>query len=95
MAAGRACRRAIQLTVHDRPTPDGSIRVADLRPLIEEEAAEFRETILAADISGLTLGLGEIDTDYWFDGSALAPTVRKVVEHAKPIAEVDPPQLST
>lgn len=33
--------------------------------------------------------IGEIDTEYWFDGSD-APTVRNVVEHAKRIAEVDP-----
>lgn len=31
----------------------------------------------------------EIDTDYWFDGSAEIPTVRKVVEHARLISEVD------
>jgi hypothetical protein len=31
----------------------------------------------------------EIDTSYWFDGSAEVPTVRKVVEHCKLIAEVD------
>ncbi len=31
----------------------------------------------------------EIDTAYWFDGSAEVPTVRKVAEHAKLIAEVD------
>lgn len=34
--------------------------------------------------------IGEIDTEYWFDGSTEVPTVRKVVEHAKLIAEVDP-----
>ena len=33
--------------------------------------------------------IGEIDTAYWFDGSAEVPTVRKVAEHAKLIAEVD------
>jgi hypothetical protein len=31
----------------------------------------------------------EIDTEYWFDGSAEVPTVRKVVEHARLINEVD------
>jgi hypothetical protein len=31
----------------------------------------------------------EIDTAYWFDGSAEVPTVRKVAEHAKLIGEVD------
>ncbi len=31
----------------------------------------------------------EIDTSYWFDGSAEVPTVRKVVEHCKLISEVD------
>lgn len=33
--------------------------------------------------------IDEIDTSYWFDGSAEVPTVRKVVEHCKLIAEVD------
>ncbi len=32
--------------------------------------------------------IGEIDTAYWFDGSEV-PTVRKVVEHARLIREVD------
>lgn len=31
----------------------------------------------------------EIDTSYWFDGSAELPTVRKVVEHCKLISDVD------
>jgi hypothetical protein len=31
----------------------------------------------------------EVDTEYWFDGSAEVPTVRKVAEHARLIAEVD------
>lgn len=33
--------------------------------------------------------IGEIDTAYWFDGSDEVPTVRKVVEHARRISEVD------
>jgi hypothetical protein len=33
--------------------------------------------------------ISEIDTEYWFDGSAEIPTVRKVAEHARLIAEVD------
>ena len=33
--------------------------------------------------------IGEIDTSYWFDGSAEVPTVRKVVEHCPLITEVD------
>ncbi|MDT0262744.1 hypothetical protein [Jatrophihabitans lederbergiae] len=33
--------------------------------------------------------IGEIDTQYWFDGSAEVPTVRKVVEHVRLISEVD------
>ena len=33
--------------------------------------------------------IGEIDTEYWFDGSVEVPTVRKVVEHARLISEVD------
>lgn len=32
----------------------------------------------------------EIDTGYWFDGADEVPTVRKVVEHARLIGEVDP-----
>ena len=31
----------------------------------------------------------EVDTEYWFAGSAEVPTVRKVVEHARLISEVD------
>jgi hypothetical protein len=31
----------------------------------------------------------EVDTEYWFDGSTEVPTVRKVVEHARLISEVD------
>jgi hypothetical protein len=31
----------------------------------------------------------EIDTVYWFDGRDEPPTVRKVVEHARLISEVD------
>lgn len=34
--------------------------------------------------------IAEIDTAYWFEGSAETPTVRKVVEHAQLIAAVDP-----
>jgi len=33
--------------------------------------------------------IAEIDTTYWFDGSDEVPTVRKVVEHARLISEVD------
>jgi hypothetical protein len=32
----------------------------------------------------------DVDTDYWFDGSAEVATVRKVVEHVRLIQEVDP-----
>ena len=31
----------------------------------------------------------EVDTEYWFDESAEVPTVRRVVEHARLISEVD------
>jgi hypothetical protein len=31
----------------------------------------------------------EIDSVYWFDGSEEVPTVRKVVEHARLISQVD------
>jgi hypothetical protein len=31
----------------------------------------------------------EVDREYWFDGSTEVPTVRKVVEHARLISEVD------
>lgn len=34
--------------------------------------------------------IAEIDSEYWFGGSAAAPTVRAVVEHARLIEEVDP-----
>jgi hypothetical protein len=33
--------------------------------------------------------VGEIDTAYWFDGSAVAPTVRNVVEHARRMLDAD------
>lgn len=32
----------------------------------------------------------DVDTDYWFDGSAEVATVRKVVEHVRLIQDVDP-----
>ena len=31
----------------------------------------------------------ELDRDYWFDGSAAVPTVRKVLEHVRLILDVD------
>ena len=34
--------------------------------------------------------LPDLDSDYWFDGSAEVPTVRKVVEHLRLVLEVDP-----
>jgi hypothetical protein len=33
--------------------------------------------------------IAEIDTAYWFDGSAETPTVRKVVEHTRLILDAD------
>jgi hypothetical protein len=33
--------------------------------------------------------IGEVDTSYWFEGSAEVPTVRKVVEHTKLMLDVD------
>ena len=33
--------------------------------------------------------IGDLDTGYWFDGSAERPTVRKVVEHTRLILEAD------
>lgn len=33
--------------------------------------------------------IGEVDTAYWFDGGNELPTVRKVVEHARLMSEVD------
>jgi hypothetical protein len=32
----------------------------------------------------------DVDTDYWFNGSFEAPTVRKVVEHLRLVLGVDP-----
>lgn len=41
-------------------------------------------------IEQVTVGsIQEIDTEYWFDGSAEVPTVRKVAEHARLISAVD------
>ena len=33
--------------------------------------------------------ISEVDTGYWFEGSAVRPTVRSVVEHAKLMLEAD------
>lgn len=33
--------------------------------------------------------IAEVDTVYWFDGKFEQPTVRKVIEHARLISEVD------
>lgn len=33
--------------------------------------------------------ISEVETSYWFDGSAELPTVRKVAEHARLIMEAD------
>lgn len=33
--------------------------------------------------------VSELDTEYWFEGSAVAPTVRNVVEHARLMLEAD------
>jgi hypothetical protein len=33
--------------------------------------------------------INEIDTAYWFEGSAMTPTVRRVVEHARLMLDVD------
>lgn len=33
--------------------------------------------------------IGDLDTGYWFEGSAEVPTVRKVVEHTRLILEAD------
>jgi hypothetical protein len=32
----------------------------------------------------------DVDTDYWFGGSSVVPTVRNVVEHCRLIEDVDP-----
>lgn len=47
---------------------------------------------LSADLPVIDVELSqiwEIDTVYWFDGESEQPTVRKVVEHARLIEEVD------
>jgi len=33
--------------------------------------------------------IGDLDSDYWFDGSAATPTVRRIVEHIRLVQEVD------
>jgi len=43
----------------------------------------------SADQMGVVETIGEIDTVYWFDGREELATVRKVVEHARLIEEVD------
>jgi hypothetical protein len=54
----------------------------DVDRLIELSRDLPREHVAVAEIR-------ELDTDYWFD-DRLPPTVRRVVEHAQLIEEVDP-----
>jgi hypothetical protein len=55
----------------------------DVDRLIEMSAGlPVREVPLAS--------ITDVDTDYWFDGSAVVATVRKVVEHVRLIHAVDP-----
>jgi hypothetical protein len=52
---------------------DRLIRLSAELPVIEVPLAE----------------IAEVDTVYWFDGKSEQPTVRKVIEHARLISEVD------
>ena len=48
---------------------------------------------LSADLPIREIGLEtitDVDTDYWFDGSAEIATVRNVIEHIRLIQDVDP-----
>jgi hypothetical protein len=52
-----------------------------------------RLILLSAGLPVREVALAEIrdlDTEYWFDGSMEAATVRKVVEHMRLVQEVDP-----
>lgn len=40
-------------------------------------------------VAKITRVFGEVDTAYWFEGSAVAPTVRNVVDHARLMLTVD------
>lgn len=61
---------------------DNGFDAWDVDRLIEVSRGLPIETVAVDSIA-------EIDTAYWFDGSVEVPTVRKVVEHAKLILEVD------
>jgi len=61
---------------------DGGFDAWDVDRLIELSCGLSVEPVPLATI-------GDVDTAYWFDGSAEIPTVRKVVEHIRLILESD------
>lgn len=65
-----------------RRTPRG-FDAWDVHRLIELSAALPVHDVAVAHIA-------ELDEEYWFADSAMPPTVRAVVEHARLIASVDP-----
>jgi hypothetical protein len=66
---------------HFWPTDTG-FDAWDVDRLIELSRGLPVQAVAVASIS-------EVDTEYWFGGSAVAPTVRNVVEHARLMLEAD------
>lgn len=66
---------------HFRPSPNG-FHAWDVQRLVRLSAGfEARETPLEA--------IRELDEDYWFAGSAVSPTCRRIVEHVRLIEDAD------
>jgi hypothetical protein len=61
---------------------DAGFDAWDVDRLIELSRGLPVQAVAVASIS-------EVDTEYWFGGSAVAPTVRNVVEHARLMLEAD------
>ena len=72
---------SVRKQYHFWPAEDG-FDAWDVDRLIALSRGLPIEQVAVADIT-------EIDTTYWFDGDEEIATVRKVVEHARLIAEVD------
>ena len=72
---------SVRKQYHFWPAEDG-FDAWDVDRLIALSRGLPIEQVAVADIT-------EIDTTYWFDGNKEIATVRKVVEHARLIAEVD------
>jgi hypothetical protein len=78
---GSARLQSVRKQYHFWPGDDG-LDAWDVDRLIELSRDLPIERVAVESIA-------EIDTSYWFEGSAAVATVRKVVEHTKLILEVD------